>query len=60
MNFGLKFSEVVQFPLAILEIKIQEQPPKWVEDLRNSQLLHYSAHFSKFLYGTAILRVTND
>jgi uncharacterized membrane protein YidH (DUF202 family) len=43
--------EVVEFPFAILEIKLQDQPPDWIADLLASGRLVQCTKFSKFLHG---------
>ena len=48
--------EVVEFPFAVLEIKLQDETPKWVAALLSSGRLVQCAKFSKFLHGTAALR----
>eukprot|EP00210_Caulerpa_lentillifera_P006443 g6155.t1 len=48
--------DIVQFPYAVFEIKLQtEDPPDWVTDLMSSGLLTEVPKFSKFLHGTAEL-----
>lgn len=51
-----KDQEIVQFPYAVFEIKLQtEDPPEWVSQLLSSGLLTEVPKFSKFLHGTAKL-----
>eukprot|EP00887_Chlorella_sp_A99_P003724 scaffold7.g3724.t1 len=48
--------EVVQFPYAVVEVKLQAQPPQWVVDLVGSSgLLLPVPKFSKHLHGAACL-----
>jgi len=56
MEQPLPYNSIIKFPFAILEIKIQSLPPKWVNDLIESGSLFYAERFSKFLYGTIQLR----
>ncbi|KAK0618032.1 VTC domain-containing protein [Bombardia bombarda] len=52
-------SDVVRFPYAILEVKLQTQlgqePPEWVRQLISSHLVEAVPKFSKFIHGTATL-----
>ena len=48
--------ECVDFPFAVLEIKLQDAAPEWVESLLASGRLISCLKFSKFLQGTAALR----
>ncbi|KGG52092.1 hypothetical protein DI09_20p90 [Mitosporidium daphniae] len=52
-------SEIVKFPYAILEVKLQTEtgadPPKWITDLISSQLMEEVPKFSKFVHGIAVL-----
>lgn len=48
--------DVVEFPYAILEVKLQAEPPEWVEELLASGMLTACTKFSKFLHGSAALR----
>lgn len=51
--------DVVRFPYAILEVKLQTQagqePPEWVRQLISSHLVEAVPKFSKFIHGTACL-----
>ncbi|KAI6785828.1 vacuolar transporter chaperone 4 [Emericellopsis cladophorae] len=51
--------DVVRFPYAILEVKLQTQagqePPEWVRQLIASHLVEAVPKFSKFIHGTACL-----
>jgi hypothetical protein len=47
---------LVEFPFAILEVKLQDEAPPWVQELLASGMLTQVAKFSKFLHGTASLR----
>jgi SPX domain protein involved in polyphosphate accumulation len=55
----LPASDVVRFPYAILEVKLQTQhgqePPEWVRQLISSHLVEAVPKFSKFIHGTASL-----
>lgn len=52
-------NEIVRFPYAILEVKLQTQagqdPPKWVTQLINGPLVEEVPKFSKFVHGCAVL-----
>ncbi|KAK5663320.1 hypothetical protein OQA88_3748 [Cercophora sp. LCS_1] len=52
-------SDVVRFPYAILEVKLQTQmgqePPEWVRNLIASHLVEAVPKFSKFIHGVACL-----
>lgn len=52
-------SEVVHFPYAILEVKLQTQygstSPNWVENLVMSHLVEEVPKFSKYIHGCSIL-----
>lgn len=56
---GLAESDVVHFPYAILEVKLQTQygstPPVWVENLVKSHLVEEVPKFSKYIHGCSIL-----
>lgn len=56
--------DVVHFPYAIFELKIQgEEPPEWVQELLDSGIAVEVPKFSKFLHGSALLfgdRVQNS
>ncbi|SPQ18595.1 b03753d4-3285-43d4-bbd6-0c436a8a0269 [Thermothielavioides terrestris] len=51
--------DVVRFPYAILEVKLQTQlgqePPEWVRQLTSSHLVEAVPKFSKFIHGVASL-----
>ncbi|KAM7208102.1 vacuolar transporter chaperone 4 [Naviculisporaceae sp. PSN 640] len=51
--------DIVRFPYAILEVKLQTQlgqePPEWVRQLIASHLVEAVPKFSKFIHGTACL-----
>lgn len=55
----LPAEDVVRFPYAILEVKLQTQagqePPEWVRQLISSHLVEAVPKFSKFIHGTATL-----
>ncbi len=47
--------DAVRFPYAILELKLQEATPAWVDGLLRSGALVPVPRFSKFLHGMALL-----
>jgi len=51
--------DVVRFPYAVLEVKLQTQmgqePPEWVRELVSSHLVEAVPKFSKFIHGVASL-----
>ncbi|EGS19097.1 uncharacterized protein CTHT_0057210 [Thermochaetoides thermophila DSM 1495] len=51
--------DIVRFPYAILEVKLQTQlgqePPEWVRQLTSSHLVEAVPKFSKFIHGVATL-----
>ena len=51
--------DVIRFPYAVLEVKLQTQagqePPAWVRELVSSHLVEAVPKFSKFIHGTATL-----
>lgn len=51
--------DIVRFPYAVLEVKLQTQagqePPEWVRQLISSHLVEAVPKFSKFIHGTACL-----
>ena len=49
--------ELVEFPFAVLEVKLQDEMPKWMAALLDSGRLTQCTKYSKFLHGTASLRV---
>lgn len=55
----LSESDVVHFPYAILEVKLQTQygstSPAWVENLVKSHLVEEVPKFSKYIHGSSIL-----
>ncbi|KHO00035.1 vacuolar transporter chaperone 4 [Metarhizium album ARSEF 1941] len=55
----LPAEDVVRFPYAVLEVKLQTQmgqePPEWVRQLISSHLVEAVPKFSKFIHGTACL-----
>ncbi|BFZ61003.1 Phosphate metabolism transcription protein [Saitoella coloradoensis] len=56
---SLKKGEINRFPYALLEIKVQvrgnEEEPKWAAELRQSHLVTEAPRFSKFAHGVAVL-----
>ncbi|KAH8891911.1 SPX-domain-containing protein [Thozetella sp. PMI_491] len=66
MDIGIDFpfsqlppGDVVRFPYAVLEVKLQTQlgqePPEWVRQLIASHLVEAVPKFSKFIHGVACL-----
>jgi hypothetical protein len=55
----LPAEDIVRFPYAVLEVKLQTQmgqePPEWVRQLISSHLVEAVPKFSKFIHGTACL-----
>lgn len=55
----LPAKDIVRFPYAILEVKLQTQmgqePPEWVRQLTSSHLVEAVPKFSKFIHGVACL-----
>jgi SPX domain protein involved in polyphosphate accumulation len=55
----LPAGDVVRFPYAVLEVKLQTQlgqePPEWVRQLISSHLVEAVPKFSKFIHGVACL-----
>ncbi|KAH9998902.1 SPX-domain-containing protein [Xylariaceae sp. FL0662B] len=51
--------DVLRFPYAVLEVKLQTQhgqePPEWIRQLISSHLVEAVPKFSKFIHGTASL-----
>jgi len=51
--------DVVRFPYAVLEVKLQTQhgqePPEWIRSLIASHLVEAIPKFSKFIHGTATM-----
>ncbi len=59
-NMTLSHNEIVRFPHAVLEIKLElkgedAMPPQWVSDLHNSGMLYEVHKFSKFIHGCAVM-----
>lgn len=53
---NLKSNEIVRFPHAILEVKIQgENQPSWVEEIISGSYVEAVDNFSKYMHGCAIL-----
>ena len=52
-------SDIVKFPYAILEVKLQtetgNEPPKWITDMISSHFVEEIPKFSKFVHGIAVL-----
>mmetsp|Transcript_30377 Transcript_30377/g.65297 ORF Transcript_30377/g.65297 Transcript_30377/m.65297 type:complete len:1165 (-) Transcript_30377:261-3755(-) len=48
-------AQVYIFPFAVLEIKLQDEAPLWVEELIDSNLITAMPKFSKYLTGAAVL-----
>lgn len=66
MDIGIDFpfsqlppEDVLRFPYAVLEVKLQTQagqePPQWIRDLTASHLVEAVPKFSKFIHGCATL-----
>jgi uncharacterized membrane protein YidH (DUF202 family) len=66
MDIGIDFpfsqlppEDIVRFPYAVLEVKLQTQagqePPQWIRDLTSSHLVEAVPKFSKFINGCATL-----
>lgn len=57
--FDIPAGEIVIFPHAILEVKLQthagQEPPKWANALISSHLVEEVPKFSKFIHGCATL-----
>ena len=53
---NLDAEDQLLFPYSIVEIKLREpyisNPPRWLEDLEKSALLHKENNFSKYIHGT--------
>lgn len=45
----------IHFPYAIVEVKLQVNPPKWLQNLVRQNILLPVPKFSKFLHGSALL-----
>mmetsp|Transcript_7187 Transcript_7187/g.19311 ORF Transcript_7187/g.19311 Transcript_7187/m.19311 type:complete len:1011 (-) Transcript_7187:121-3153(-) len=50
---GFRSEQVVTFPWAVLEVKLTEGQPEWIEQLLGSGLVHELHKFSKFAHGVA-------
>jgi len=50
---GFQSNQIVTFPWAVLEIKLTEGQPDWIEQLLGSGLIHELHKFSKFAHGIA-------
>ncbi|KAI7905230.1 VTC domain-containing protein [Cokeromyces recurvatus] len=48
-------SDVLRFPYAVLESKVEKKPPAWLTKLLSSHLVHEVPHFSKYLHGASYL-----
>jgi SPX domain protein involved in polyphosphate accumulation/uncharacterized membrane protein YidH (DUF202 family) len=55
LSVGIPPKDVVHFPYAVVEIKLQAKPPQWLKSLVKSGILLPLPKFSKFLHGTAML-----
>ncbi|KAM0688638.1 hypothetical protein COBT_000100 [Conglomerata obtusa] len=56
--YGLKKCDIVRFPYAVLEIKLEgvdETKPDWIEDLLSSSLVEHVHKFSKYIHGCSVL-----
>lgn len=53
---GFERKGVVTFPWAVLEIKLTEGQPIWIEELLSSGLIHELHKFSKFSHGIACFK----
>jgi uncharacterized membrane protein YidH (DUF202 family) len=54
----VKKDEIVRFPYAILEVKLQtvdDSKPSWIEELVDGSLVERVEKFSKFIHGCAVL-----
>ena len=47
-------NELIEFPFAVLEIKLQDAAPDWVSELLASGRLVQCTKFSKFLHGASV------
>eukprot|EP00928_Gymnodinium_smaydae_P039200 TRINITY_DN26821_c0_g1_i1.p1 TRINITY_DN26821_c0_g1~~TRINITY_DN26821_c0_g1_i1.p1 ORF type:complete len:977 (-),score=127.96 TRINITY_DN26821_c0_g1_i1:234-2795(-) len=52
---GVDSKDVMQFPWAVLEVKLTAGQPPWVESLLETGLLHELQKFSKFSHGVATI-----
>ncbi|KAI8091370.1 VTC domain-containing protein [Gilbertella persicaria] len=48
-------TEVLRFPYAVLESKIEKKTPSWLKKLLESHLVHEVPRFSKYLHGASYL-----
>ncbi|KAI8373587.1 VTC domain-containing protein [Choanephora cucurbitarum] len=48
-------TEVLRFPYAVLETKIEKKQPAWLKKLLESHLVHEVPRFSKYLHGASYL-----
>jgi len=53
MNHPIEPANLLVFPLAVLEIKLNDEAPKWVEELITSGYIVSAERFSKFQHGIA-------
>lgn len=47
--------DILRFPYAVLETKLQKKSPEWLVKLFNSHLVHEVPRFSKYLHGASYL-----
>jgi len=50
--------DIINFPYAVLEVKLQDEPAEWVTNLTDSNMLIAVPKFSKFQHGMALLYPT--
>lgn len=55
LSAPLSPEDVVHFPYAIVEVKLQAKPPRWLKDLVKSGIILPVPKFSKFLHGSAVM-----
>ncbi|KAI9486827.1 MAG: VTC domain-containing protein [Benjaminiella poitrasii] len=48
-------NEILRFPYAVLETKVQKKIPAWLSKLLSSHLVHEVPRFSKYLHGASYL-----
>jgi SPX domain protein involved in polyphosphate accumulation len=48
-------TDTVHFPYTVIEVKLQVNPPTWLQNLVQQKILLPVPKFSKFLHGTALL-----
>ncbi|KAM0678467.1 hypothetical protein BDAP_000866 [Binucleata daphniae] len=56
--YGIKKCDIVRFPYAVLEIKLEGQDdtqPKWITELLDGTWVEHVHKFSKYIHGCAIL-----